>query len=400
MEIITHFLSKTHIITISDKDVNPTGMFIKLELFRLAKVPIDLIYLVCDGLLLRDNDVISESSSMIVRASLRVVGGKGGFGAMLRSLAKQAGKKKTTDFGACRDLSGRRLRHVNDEIILQKWQEAKDNDQEWDVEQETKTGIDMWFLGAPSWADGFKGDQRKKFMRPRRKTRMCIDWVRAREEGTPPMNAPASWGCPRGERCDFAHGEDDLQDGDEKQQILAQKKNEAVNAEKVKRDQYMAGIDGRETEEEAGHNAMLLAIQKGLHARKRSKQDAVRSDSKEESVSNEPNRPLVSSNEMHSVDKTDESTRDISASQTASSSSKEVTSSLWLTEVHPRPPANASISQSGKVECVAGEFCTVMVNGCNIGSSGGSWYYEVQLVTAGLLQVNTFLHSTVCIMCS
>ena len=34
--------------------------------------------------------------------------------------------KKTTDFGACRDLYGRRLRHVNDEIRLKKWLEDKE----------------------------------------------------------------------------------------------------------------------------------------------------------------------------------------------------------------------------------------------------------------------------------
>lgn len=31
---------------------------------------------------------------------------------MLRSMGKGAGSKKTTDFGACRDLYGRRLRYV------------------------------------------------------------------------------------------------------------------------------------------------------------------------------------------------------------------------------------------------------------------------------------------------
>ena len=42
--------------------------------------------------------------------------GKGGFGTLLKGQSKQAGAKTTLDFGACRDLSGRRLRHVNDEI--------------------------------------------------------------------------------------------------------------------------------------------------------------------------------------------------------------------------------------------------------------------------------------------
>jgi len=39
---------------------------------------------------------------------------------MLRSMGKNRGKR-TENFGACRDLSGRRLRHVNQDIRLRKW---------------------------------------------------------------------------------------------------------------------------------------------------------------------------------------------------------------------------------------------------------------------------------------
>lgn len=45
-------------------------------------------------------------------------GGKGGFGAMLRGTT---GTKKTTNFDACRDLSGRRLRDVNNERRVQEF---------------------------------------------------------------------------------------------------------------------------------------------------------------------------------------------------------------------------------------------------------------------------------------
>ena len=57
-------------------------------------------------------------SSVSISATLTspLKGGKGGFGALLKAVGKKAGKKKTTDFGACRDLNGRRLRHINDEI--------------------------------------------------------------------------------------------------------------------------------------------------------------------------------------------------------------------------------------------------------------------------------------------
>ena len=74
---------------------------------------------------------------ILLHARLRggLQGGKGGFGAMLRIQAKQKGAKKTTDFGACRDLSGRRLRHVNDEIILNKWKTAHEKGETLDTEQ-------------------------------------------------------------------------------------------------------------------------------------------------------------------------------------------------------------------------------------------------------------------------
>ncbi|KAJ3211482.1 hypothetical protein HDU67_004518 [Dinochytrium kinnereticum] len=45
---------------------------------------------------------------------LRLRGGKGGFGSMLRAQGGKMASKKTTNFEACRDLSGRRLKTVND----------------------------------------------------------------------------------------------------------------------------------------------------------------------------------------------------------------------------------------------------------------------------------------------
>lgn len=150
-----------------------------------------------------------------------LMGGKGGFGTLLRTLAKQKGAKPTTDFGACRDLSGRRLRHVNDDIILQKWKEAHDKGQEFDVEEETPSGIEMWYLGRPGWSDKVKSMYKKRFQKPRRKTQMCIDWLNARERekikgskdavvSEAGKNRPPWWGCPRGRRCEFAHGEQEL----------------------------------------------------------------------------------------------------------------------------------------------------------------------------------------------
>lgn len=90
---------------------------------------------------------------------LPIRGGKGGFGTLLKGQSKQAGAKTTLDFGACRDLSGRRLRHINDEVKLRKWRDAQSRrDQGLPVDEleelRTESGIRNWHLMVPSWADG------------------------------------------------------------------------------------------------------------------------------------------------------------------------------------------------------------------------------------------------------
>ncbi|KAL3285735.1 hypothetical protein HHI36_000262 [Cryptolaemus montrouzieri] len=54
-----------------------------------------------------------------VKVILRLLGGKGGFGSMLRAIGAQI--EKTTNREACRDLSGRRLRDINEEQRLKNW---------------------------------------------------------------------------------------------------------------------------------------------------------------------------------------------------------------------------------------------------------------------------------------
>jgi hypothetical protein len=109
---------------------------------------------------------VPEAPEM-VRVSMKqaICGGKGGFGAMLRAAGRMGGKS-TTNFGACRDLNGRRLRHVNDEIKLQKWHEAneekkrrrkkggKKGDIDDEIEEKTATGIPHWHLDIPAWVEG------------------------------------------------------------------------------------------------------------------------------------------------------------------------------------------------------------------------------------------------------
>ena len=187
-----------------------------------------------------------------------IKGGKGGFGALLRAQGRSAHVNKTTDFGACRDLQGRRLRHVNDEIKLRKWKDAKDLDEQAKrdgiilkkthvqrmlEEKGEESNLQNWYLAIPSWIDSssIKNFDKKTSSKRNKsyKSKICKDWELARgigiEKLTPdekkkfldsrkrkgkqgkkqidgevPHNAPRWWGCPRGRACRFAHGIEEL----------------------------------------------------------------------------------------------------------------------------------------------------------------------------------------------
>ena len=75
--------------------------------------------------------ILNDKIPSFVDIRLRIVGGKGGFGSLLRGGQPGTQKKKNTNYGACRDLNGRRIRHVKQEEELAKWnkeqEEAKNN---------------------------------------------------------------------------------------------------------------------------------------------------------------------------------------------------------------------------------------------------------------------------------
>lgn len=66
----------------------------------------------------------------------RLLGGKGGFGSMLRAIGAQI--EKTTNREACRDLSGRRLRDINEEKRLKAWIEKQAKREKEAVERKKK----------------------------------------------------------------------------------------------------------------------------------------------------------------------------------------------------------------------------------------------------------------------
>ncbi|GAU13637.1 hypothetical protein TSUD_347410 [Trifolium subterraneum] len=106
---------------------------IKDRLFQLTGIPTQHQRLVTGCRHLNDDKSTiccsPEGGNMFpsVRLLLRLKGGKGGFGSLLRGAATKAGQKKTNNFDACRDMSGRRLRHVNAEKRLEEWRAGEED---------------------------------------------------------------------------------------------------------------------------------------------------------------------------------------------------------------------------------------------------------------------------------
>ena len=276
---------------------------------------------------------------LVLRAAIKggLVGGKGGFGALLRIQARQRGKKTTTDFGSCRDLSGRRLRHVNDEKILEKWSESEENGVKFDPEQQTPSNIELWFLNTPSWASKVKKAKTHK----NRKTEICKDWEAARETRNAPKNAPPWWGCPRGRRCQFAHGEEDLR-GAVLEEVKKSKHEAKLNEENKKKEEYMGIImHGGAYADDNQVNDLVL---EGLRAAKKARMS------------------------------------DIVTAITVDNNIK-AGSDSWLAtfagEVHN--------SFDGEIEG-KDEFSTIHIPTCSIIHSN-QYYYEVELITNGLMQI-------------
>lgn len=81
-------------------------------------------------------DLQFQDHENVIRVFTKLVGGKGGFGSMLRAIGAQI--EKTTNREACRDLSGRRLRDINEEKRLRKWLEGQEDREKEAVERKQK----------------------------------------------------------------------------------------------------------------------------------------------------------------------------------------------------------------------------------------------------------------------
>ena len=114
--------------TLTLRLTSPTvpALAIKHRVHEITKIPLGQQRLITTGLCCVSDETLircPEGTSLFpsVQLSGRLAGGKGGFGSLLRGAATKAGQKKTNNFDACRDMSGRRLRHVNAEKRLEEW---------------------------------------------------------------------------------------------------------------------------------------------------------------------------------------------------------------------------------------------------------------------------------------
>lgn len=88
----------------------------------ICGVPCSLQRLRFSGKDLRDDQRLGDFGAehgCVISLLLRLRGGKGGFGALLRGQGRDG--KITTNYDACRDLTGRRLRHINADKKLEEW---------------------------------------------------------------------------------------------------------------------------------------------------------------------------------------------------------------------------------------------------------------------------------------
>ncbi|ETO67154.1 hypothetical protein F444_15865 [Phytophthora nicotianae P1976] len=366
LQFLVHF-NRTLCVSLSSK----AATFSSIASFVQQRegVPSSLLDLYVNG---RKLDASSHVPSFptIIRARLHggLRGGKGGFGAMLRSMGKTSGAKTTTDFGACRDLHGRRLRHVNQEVAMHKWRQdaetrakrEKEGIEDREIlDEDTPSGIPGWYLATPSWAEGIK----KSYMKRRRNTVVCKSWIKAREGGkSPPPGAPRWWGCPRGRDCDFAHGEEELR-GEGLTEFKRAKREEAQRAKQQELQDYV------DFEQEMPDD-VLDAIKSGLRRRKKKADVKIEQQEKDARVLppdattyisvRSAQRPLLVVEKWLKL---------IGGNEEDATASVGTTFKHGLCELRGR-----------------GNFGTATARHC-CALTKGKWYYEVRLVTAGVVQI-------------
>ena len=93
------------------------------SLLNEKKISSTLYQPISNGRIIPLNSLLTNYINSIIEFRTIIKGGKGGFGTLLKT--QPARKKLTNNFDACRDLSGRRVGHVNQEKLNKEWKQKK-----------------------------------------------------------------------------------------------------------------------------------------------------------------------------------------------------------------------------------------------------------------------------------
>ncbi|XP_047353134.1 replication stress response regulator SDE2 [Vespa velutina] len=118
-------------IFISDELLSVDKIWERFE--EIIGVSRENFYIVHNGRTINESNMFLHGCATIIP---KLLGGKGGFGSMLRAIGAQI--EKTTNREACRDLSGRRLRDINEEKRLKAWIEKQAKRKEEAAERKKK----------------------------------------------------------------------------------------------------------------------------------------------------------------------------------------------------------------------------------------------------------------------
>ncbi|KAK9728902.1 hypothetical protein K7432_000725 [Basidiobolus ranarum] len=94
---------------------NPTIALVKSRVHEISHIPVEEQRILTFGGLPLDESYVVDSSNThptTLKVQMALVGGKGGFGSMLRAQGGRMSSKKTTNYDSCRDLSGTRLKTI------------------------------------------------------------------------------------------------------------------------------------------------------------------------------------------------------------------------------------------------------------------------------------------------
>ena len=92
-------------------------------------LPCDLFRLVQGGKDLASTSDLQLDQTLYVELRGSLKGGKGGFGSLLRSVKPKT--QQDDNFEACRDLSGRRLRHINNERRIREFHQRQEEEEKY-----------------------------------------------------------------------------------------------------------------------------------------------------------------------------------------------------------------------------------------------------------------------------